>query len=83
MAENYKHLYEQMRKMVAMYQDEVVPGLRNTIEDLKKNQIQVRCKDCVYWDGDCRCNGIQNGLIYDYTKDDDYCSYGKRSIESK
>lgn len=36
MAENYKHLYEQMKKMVSMYQDEVVPGLRKCIDDLWK-----------------------------------------------
>lgn len=38
MADNYKHLYEQMKLMVEKYQDEIVPGLRQTIEDLKKNQ---------------------------------------------
>lgn len=26
MAENYKHLYEQMKLMVEKYQDEIVPG---------------------------------------------------------
>lgn len=31
MAENWKHLYEQMKKMVEMYQDEVVPGLRELL----------------------------------------------------
>ena len=36
MAENYKHLYQQMKKMVTMYQDEVVPGMRKTIEDLEE-----------------------------------------------
>ena len=39
----------------------------------------VRCKDCVFWDNG-RCEGIQNGLIYDFTEPDDFCSYGgKRS----
>ena len=33
MAENYKHLYQQMKKMVEMYQDEVVPRMRKTIEE--------------------------------------------------
>lgn len=35
MPTNYKHQYEQMKKMVAMYQDEVVPGLWARIEKLE------------------------------------------------
>lgn len=35
MVENYKHLYEQTKKMLAMYQDEIVPGFRKTIEKLE------------------------------------------------
>ena len=38
----------------------------------------VRCKDCKYWDEDRRCNGIKNGLVMEYTWDDDFCSYGER-----
>ena len=39
--------------------------------------VEVRCKDCKYWD--CgRCEGIQNGLIYENTHPYDYCSYGER-----
>ena len=49
MAENYKHLYEQMKKMVAMYQDEIVPGMREQVE--KRVEV-VRCKDCEYGDLD-------------------------------
>ena len=47
MAENYKHLYEQMRKMVVKYQDEIVPGLQKTIMDLK-NINAGNCDGC-YW----------------------------------
>lgn len=36
MTENYKHLYEQAKKMIAMYQDELVPGYRKKIEELEK-----------------------------------------------
>ena len=39
MAENYKHLYEQMKKMVEKYQDEIVPGLRDTIDNLRAKGI--------------------------------------------
>ena len=35
MAENYKHLYEQTKKMLAMYQDELVPGFRKQIEEME------------------------------------------------
>ena len=78
MAENYKHLYEQMKKMVAMYQDELVPGMRKTIEELEQNRVEVvRCKDCKH--------SIEGGLDYCVCnkshlllKDDDFCSYGER-----
>lgn len=32
MAENYKALYEQMKKMVSLYQDEIVPNLRKEFD---------------------------------------------------
>ena len=35
MAENYKNLYEQMKKMVKKYQDDIVPGLRRVIDRLE------------------------------------------------
>ena len=38
MAENYKHLYEQMKKLVGMYQDEIVPGMRKQIEELESSR---------------------------------------------
>ena len=38
----------------------------------------VRCKDCRYWDEDRRCNGKENGLVMEYTREDDFCSYGER-----
>ena len=37
MAENYKHLYEQAKKMLTMYQDELIPGFRKKIEELEAN----------------------------------------------
>ena len=39
MPENYKHLYEQTKKMLTMYQDELIPGFRKKIEEL-----EARCK---------------------------------------
>jgi hypothetical protein len=38
MAENYKYLYEQMKKIVAMYQDEIVPGMRKQIDELESSR---------------------------------------------
>jgi hypothetical protein len=44
----------------------------------------VRCKKCKYWerltDGNLcgACNGQRNGLTYEYTTEDDFCSYGER-----
>ena len=33
---DYKHQYESMKKMVTMYQDEIVPGLWEKIKELEK-----------------------------------------------
>ena len=44
----------------------------------------VRCKKCKFWerltDGNLcgACNGQRNGLTYEYTTEDDFCSYGER-----
>lgn len=35
MAENYKILYEQMKKIVEKYQDDIVPGLRRAIDRME------------------------------------------------
>ena len=42
MAENYKHLYEQMKKMVIIYQDELVPGFREKITELEADNAWLR-----------------------------------------
>ncbi len=38
----------------------------------------VRCRDCVFGNEDGRCEPITNGLVREYTKPNDFCSYGKR-----
>ena len=84
MAENYKQLYEQMKKMVALYQDEVVPDLREQLE----NRVEVvRCKDCKYyregkiWEGIKFCFRLQGSdgepVGYNFSADD-FCSRGER-----
>ena len=66
MAENYKHLYHQMKLMLEKYQDEIVPGLR---EQLEKRVEVVRCKDCV---DEQRCRLAQ------HLGENGFCSYGER-----
>jgi hypothetical protein len=90
MAENWKHLYQQMKKMVEIYQDEIVPGLRKVIEDLESSRVEVvRCKDCRYYmesehperTGIKFCYRLRDRdgerIGYNYS-DDDFCSYGER-----
>ena len=44
----------------------------------------VRCKDCEWWEAYSygstvgRCQNPINGLVSEYSDDEDYCSYGKR-----
>ena len=86
MAENYKHLYEQMKKIVAMYQDDIVPRMRKEIEDLEKKQIKVRCKVCRFCkkhptsDKVKMCTNEQQWVTecYPLVNDNDFCSYGER-----
>ena len=82
MAENYKLLYEQMKKVVITYQDEVVPGMRKIIEDLEKNQIVCRCAECKHWDTrGCRENQGWCPIEAGYRKGDWYCAEGERKEE--
>ena len=83
MAENYKHLYHQMKKMVEQYQDVIVPGLR---EQLEKRVEVVRCRDCTHQE-DCmkqieiwtRDHVLEeNRYIY---KKLDFCSCGERRAD--
>ena len=82
MAENYKRLYEQMKKLVAMYQDEIVPGLRKTIEEMERNRVEVvRCKDCIRWMKDVAgCTDFVGRCAYaNYMIGaTGYCLYGER-----
>ena len=45
MAENYKILYEQMKKMVGKYQDDIVPGLRRVIDKKEAEQQWISVED--------------------------------------
>lgn len=86
MAENYKHLYEQMKKMVAMYQDEIVPGMRKAIEDLEKDQIKVRCKGCKFWeDGVPGCTDHVKicSIGFYMVGENGYCVFGERKDDER
>jgi hypothetical protein len=76
MPNNYKHLYAQMKTMVEMYQDELVPGLRKKIEELEQNRVEVRCKDCISYGSDWRC-----ALLDIVMAGNDFCSYGERRAD--
>jgi hypothetical protein len=82
MAENYKHLYEQMKKMVAMYQDEIVPGMR---EQLEKCVKVVRCKDCKHYTegmavGMCKRDPERPLIPIPYNH---YCGFAERKEDGK
>ena len=79
MAENYKHLYQQMKKMVAMYQDEIVPNLRKLIEKKEEELVELRENFVEYV-----CSGINNPAPYCTNRRDecvDSCGWCKNSGE--
>ena len=80
MAEDYKLLYEQMKKIVSAYQDDVMPKMRTLVKQLEGNQIEVRCKECENWDS----RGCSEGHGWcktqaGYRRGDWYCADGKRA----
>lgn len=81
MAENYKPLYEQMKKIVTTYQDEVVPGLREIIKDLEQNQIKVRCKDCVHMKKQFNGRFCDVWCLHNGDGDEGFCNYGERRTD--
>lgn len=36
------------------------------------------CRECRYWSDDGRCDPCENGLIREFTRPTDFCSYGQR-----
>ena len=49
---NYKHQYEAMKKMVAMYQDELEPELRERIKELETDNCEQHKR--IVWLESCR-----------------------------
>lgn len=42
---NYKHQYEQVKKMLSMYQDEIVPGMMAKIEELESHLKELESNE--------------------------------------
>lgn len=40
----------------------------------------VRCKDCFWWDKEGRCENPVNGLVREYTGENDYCSCARKGV---
>lgn len=79
MAENYKHLYQQMKKMVAMYQDEIVPGMREQLAKKEAELVELRENFVEYV-----CGGNHNPALYCTNKHDgcvDNCGWCKNNGE--
>ena len=89
MTENYKRLYETTKKMLAKYQDEIVPEMRRLLD--KRVEV-VRCGECKNYhksegfcdlhshfidDNNVCCSPAEspNWTMFD---EDDFCSYGGR-----
>ena len=69
---------------------EQVSVFEEAIEDATTADVVevVRCKKCAYWDSGSgcttgRCESPRNGLFYEYTDEDDFCSYGERRAEDE
>ena len=78
MAENYKLLYEQVKKMLEMYQDEIVPNLR---KELDKRVNLVYCRDFVYNEnGTCTHSEYFDDTKY---RPDYFCADGERKSNEK
>ena len=84
MPTNYKLLYEQMGKMVDMYQNEIVPQMR---EQFEKRVEVVRCEKCSfshYYSGAkkyaCRCPLYTGGNMH---SGNHFCSYGERKEDAE
>ena len=77
-ADNYKHLYEQTKKMLTMYQDELIPGFRQKIEELEKNQINVHCKECVHMKEKFNARFCEVWCMFNGMGDEGFCNYGER-----
>ena len=93
MAENYKHRYQKMKKMVEKYQDEIVPSLFELIEEMKKNRLEVvRCKDCkrsrmyrffLEEKESLACVDVEDGEVVfaQRVSENHFCSYGEKREE--
>lgn len=92
MAENYKYVYEQMKKIVEKYQDEIVPGLQKLVD----SRVEVvLCKECKHRFDDTNCPmcfeeiytydddgyGDTDYITHDRTIDGGFCHLGERRAD--
>lgn len=85
---DYKLLYELANEMLARYQDELIPHLREKIAELERDRVEVvRCRDCKHYQYGvmfpdikfcCRLKGSKGETVRYNWSDNDYCSYGER-----
>ena len=77
MAENYKHLYEQTKKMLAMYQDELVPGFRKQIEEMEAKNKWIPVSERLPDIGGCYLVAVKYkyDLEKEYNYDTDVATY--------
>ena len=83
-AENLIKIFNAKAEMASGTPKQVFFSAANMVEKLPAADVQevVKCEHCVYWDHG-KCEGIRNGLIMEYTKPFDYCSYGKLMDEEE
>ena len=78
-----KNLKSGFAKEELVFRDELIEhlqgnnGIANVLPPVDVVEV-VRCKGCVYCDGEGRCEAPENGLIRDFVKPDDFCSFGER-----
>ena len=77
MAENYKKRYEEVKHMLEMYQDEIVPNLR---KELDKRVNLVYCKDCIHDNmATCPLCWIENHTMQFVNHDNQFfCGFAER-----
>lgn len=80
---NYKHLYEQTKRILEKYQDEIMPGYREKIKELEADSVHnaggCYCRECKWWDID-RPDGSNRCLKWGGLRDlkpTDFCSNGQ------
>ena len=72
--------YQERLRMLDYCGDTVAWNIGGEIKSIPAADVApvVRCRWCRFWDGEGRCEAPVNGLVREYTKESDFCSYGER-----